>query len=80
MWFGDDELMLDRDYRNVEADHGAGLTGEISARRYNMLASDLTVIGGDTPFAAGAAVDGSDGDAAVDLGAALTCACSQRLG
>ena len=76
---GDDELMLDRNHRNVEVDHGAGLAGEVSARRYNMLACYFAVISGNAPFAARAAFNGFDGDAAVDLSATLTRTSGQSL-
>jgi len=49
MWLGDEVLMLDRDDRDVEADHGAGGAREVAAAGDNMLAFDVALVGGDAP-------------------------------
>ncbi len=79
MRFGDDILVLDRDHRDVDPDHAAGLPREISGRRNDMLASDVALVGRDFPFAARQPLDAHHSRVAVDLSAAVARAARQRL-
>ena len=51
MRLGDDVLVLDRDHRHVEPDHRAGLPREVAARRDDVLAGDVALVGLHQPFA-----------------------------
>ncbi len=70
MRLGDDVLVLDRHHRDVEPDHGAGLTDEVAGGADHVLAGDLALVGGDQPLAGRLLGDRGDGGVAVDLGAA----------
>ena len=48
---GDDILVLDRDDRDVEAEHRAGLAHEIAGRGDDVLAGDVALVGLDQPLA-----------------------------
>ena len=80
MRFGDDILVLDRDDRNVEPDHRAGLAREIAGRRDDVLAGDVALVGLDQPFAGRLLLDADDRGVAVDFGAAIARPLGQRLG
>ncbi len=54
---GHDVLVLDRDDRNIEPDHGAGLAREIAGRRDHVLAGDVALVGLDEPLARGRPLD-----------------------
>jgi hypothetical protein len=56
MRFGDDVLVLDRDDRNIEADHGTRLAGKVAGTRDHVLAGDLALVGLDDPLAVGTSV------------------------
>ena len=71
MRLGDDILVLHRDDRHVEADHAAGLAGEIAGRRHDVLADDVALVGDDLPLAARQPLDGGDDGVAIDLAAAF---------
>ena len=45
-----------------------------------MLASDVALVGDDTPFSAREALDVANARAAMDRGAKLACACRHRVG
>ena len=45
MRLGDDVLVLDRDRRDVEPDHGAGLAGEVAGGADHVLAGDVALVG-----------------------------------
>ena len=80
MRLGDDVLMLHGNDRHVQSDHAAGLAREIAARRDDVLADDLTLVGDDLPFPAAQALDRDDAGLAVDLAAAASRPARQRLG
>ena len=80
MRLGHDVLVLDRDHRDVEPDHGAGLAREVAGRRDDVLARDVALVGPDQPFARGSALDRDHRGLAVDLGAAGARAPRHRLG
>jgi hypothetical protein len=80
MGLGDDVLVLDRDDRNVEADHGTRLAGKVAGARDHVLAGDLALVGGDDPLAVGTLFDRGHGRVAIDFGTARAGTLGQRLG
>ena len=80
VWLGDDVLVLDRQHRHVEPDHGAGAAGEIAGGRDDMLGDDVALVGADQPFAGGQRLDRRDGGVAVDFGAERAGAPGEGLG
>ncbi len=79
MRLGHDVLVLDRDDRDVEPDHGAGAAREIAGRRDDVLAQDVATVGLDEPLAGRRALDGRHARLAVDLGAAAARAFREGL-
>ena len=77
--FGDDILMFDRDDRDIEPNHSAGLPGEIAGGRDDMLSCDLALVSGHHPLAIALLRDRGDGGVAIDRGAALARALGQCL-
>src|SRR5690606_29772118 len=71
MRLGDDELVLDRDHRDIQADHRAGLAGKAAGGAHDVLAGDGALVGLDPPFARRRPADANDPGLAVDLGAAI---------
>ena len=51
MRLGHDVLVLDRNDRNVEANHPAGLAGKITRSRHDVFSSDVAFVGLDQPLA-----------------------------
>ena len=51
VWFGDDELVLNGDYRYVEADHGTSFSGKAAGRRDDVLAGNGALLGSNEPLA-----------------------------
>jgi hypothetical protein len=80
MRLGDDILVLDRDDRDVEAEHLAGLTHEIAGGGHQVLAGYVALIGGDLPFAGRRLGNCGDAGLAVDPSAAVAGALGERLG
>ena len=80
MRLGDDILVLDRDDRNVDAQHLAGLAHEIAGRRDDVLAGDVALVGLDQPFAGGFLLDAGDRGVAIDFSAAIARTLGERLG
>ena len=79
MGLGHDVLVLDRDDRDVEPDHGAGLAGEVAGGRHNVLAGDRALVGLDDP-AISLARDPGHARVPIDRGAELARALRHRLG
>ena len=80
MRFGDDVLVLDRNHRNVEADHGACLPGEVSGRGDDVLAGNVALVSLHHPLAIRLLLNAGHGGVAVDLCPARTRALCHGLG
>ena len=72
-------LMYDRDRRDLQPEHGAGLPCIISRRADDMLASDFTAIGHDLPLAARHSLKAAYFGIEIDLGAAVARTFRHRL-
>ncbi len=80
MRLGDDVLVLDRDHRNIETHHGAGLAREVAGAGDHVFAGDVALVGRHPPFAIHRLRDAGDRGVAIDLGAARARTLGQRLG
>ncbi len=80
MGLGDDILVLDRDHRHVQPDHGPGAAGEIAGGRNHVLAGDVALVGLHQPFAVRLLDDAGDRGLAMDGRAAGAGAAGQGLG
>ncbi len=77
---GDDVLVLDRDGRDVEPDHGGGAARVIAGRAHHRAAGDVALVGPDPPLAGGQALDRLHLGLAVDGGAVLARRIGQQHG
>ena len=80
MGLGDDVLVLHRDDRHVEADHGPGPPGEVAGAGDHVLAGDVALVGLDQPLATGLLHNAGDRGLAVDGRAALAGTPGEGLG
>ncbi|MNS47477.1 hypothetical protein D3C72_800080 [compost metagenome] len=76
---GNDILMFDRNDRNVDADHLAGLAGKGARAGDDMFGDDLALIRRHLPVTVFQLLDGGDGGVAIDGRATITRALGQRL-
>src|SRR5436190_23225356 len=72
--------MLDRNDRNIKSHHGARLAREISRARYDMLASNVALVGLHQPFARGKLLNGGHRGVAVNLRTPAARPLGQSLG
>src|SRR5690606_3356031 len=79
MRLGHDVLVLDRDHRDVDADHLSRLAGEVAGTGDDVFGSDLALIRGHLPEAGRLLLDTGHRGVAVDGGAAVARALCQRL-
>ena len=77
---GDDVLVLDRDDRDVETEHGARLAGEVAGRADDVVGGDVALVGADHPAPVGGALEARHRGHAVDLGPQGAGTLGERLG
>ena len=80
MRFGHDILMLNRNHRDVEANHLASLAGEVTGRAHHMLTNDLTLISGHFPLTRLGPADGGHGRITINFRTTVTGTTGQCLG